>query len=237
VGLRIAAAAPVAETMAAAAAAYDDGRVAEARALYEQLHQPDRVYPVLLYNLGNCAYREGKYGEALSYYERARRLAPRDSDIVENLNFVRSQLRLPSVRNGDSPLAALRAWRDWLRPDEWLAIAGLAWLGFWSVLAISRWRRQGLHLAAALPLLVAGVLAVAAWAAQLQSTYQPGQAVVTAPITELYALPHKTERKAGPPLKAGDYVTVIEQRSEWSRVRIDEAEGWIRNSACQHFWD
>lgn len=41
--------------------------------------------PELFYNLGNASAKLDKTGEAVLWYERARRLAPRDSDIAANL--------------------------------------------------------------------------------------------------------------------------------------------------------
>lgn len=45
--------------------------------------------------MGNCLYKLGDLPRALICYERASRLAPRDSDILENLNLVRRKLGLP----------------------------------------------------------------------------------------------------------------------------------------------
>jgi tetratricopeptide (TPR) repeat protein len=47
----------------------------------------------LFYNLGNAYYKVGQLGRAVLFYERARRAAPRDRDVRENLSLLRSQLR------------------------------------------------------------------------------------------------------------------------------------------------
>ena len=49
-----------------------------------QINSPN---PNWLYNLGNCCYQNGNLADALVYYERALRLDPRNSDILENLNL------------------------------------------------------------------------------------------------------------------------------------------------------
>ena len=41
----------------------------------------------LFYNLGNACFKSGRLGEAIVWYERARRLSPRDEDIEANLRF------------------------------------------------------------------------------------------------------------------------------------------------------
>lgn len=43
--------------------------------------------PEVFYNLGNSYYKTKKLGEAIAAYEKAKLLAPRDSDIRKNLKF------------------------------------------------------------------------------------------------------------------------------------------------------
>lgn len=233
-------AAPVAavaeDSPAAAAAAYDQGRVAQAEKIYRRLLAKRALDPALLYNLGNCRYRQGDYAGAIACYECALRLAPGDSDILDNLNFVYRRLDLPSVREAGSPVAALRNLRDRLRPDQWLLVATFGWVMFWLSAAVLRLRRRPWS-----PLVFAWwiliLLAFFALTTQYGDTYLPGQAVVVENRAPVYRWPH--ESSADPPqmrLKAGDKVEVREHRTGWSRIRIDQAEGWIENSYLRIYW-
>lgn len=47
----------------------------------------------LFYNLANAFYKTGDLGRAVLFYERSKRMAPRDQDVRKNLLLVRSQLR------------------------------------------------------------------------------------------------------------------------------------------------
>ena len=47
----------------------------------------------LYLNLGNSYYRMGQLGNAVWAYEKGHSIAPRDKDILYNLNFVRSQVK------------------------------------------------------------------------------------------------------------------------------------------------
>ncbi len=224
------------DTMEQASAAYDQGRLGEAESLYRNMARDGHDNAALLFNLGNCAYRKGEYGAAVYYYERARRLAPRDSDIVENLNFVRSQLNLVPVNHSRTPIDALRALRDNLRPDEWLVAAAAAWTIFWLMLSIGRHRGRTPWVAAVVAMAVV-VVSVSQYALQQGSTYARNQAVIVAENTPLFRLPGQNENeKAKMVLGAGESVWIVEERTEWSRIRIDQAEGWVRNTSVNTIW-
>jgi|SRR5271168_121646 len=83
-----------------------------------------------LYNLANSYARAGKPGMAVLNYERARLLAPNDSDIDANLRYVRDSLRLPS----ESQNWFERAIRASPAAVSWMGVVGLTVLGI-SVLA------------------------------------------------------------------------------------------------------
>src|SRR5216684_895 len=68
---------------------YDAGNFSEAVAAYEKLEP--KTAPVY-FNLGNAYFRQDKLGQAILNYERARRLAPRDPDILANLKFAERRL-------------------------------------------------------------------------------------------------------------------------------------------------
>lgn len=45
------------------------------------------------YNLGNCAYKQGKLEEAVAYFQKALELDPNDKDAQANLEFVREEIK------------------------------------------------------------------------------------------------------------------------------------------------
>ena len=215
---------------------YDQGRINDAVIAYQNLLEENSGNPALLFNLGNCAYRKGDYGNAVLYYERARRLKPRDSDITENLNFVRAQLNLPAVKTTDTPSALIATLRDQLRPDEWLLCASVLWCMMWITMSFSRIRRFRLT-----PIgIILGIILIVsliAYFAQNHSTYAKNQGIIVAQDTPIFRLPKETgEGKAKFILSTGDYVEIVERRSEWSRVRIDQDEGWLKNKALKSIW-
>ena len=71
---------------------YENEQYETAASTYEQLEN-DYSHEDLYLNLGNSYYRMGELGNAVWAYEKAYSIAPRDQDIIYNLNFVRSQVR------------------------------------------------------------------------------------------------------------------------------------------------
>ena len=66
--------------------AYESGDYEMAIATYLDVVDMGVVDEDLYYNLGNAFYKTGQLGPAILYYERARRLAPRNDDINQNLS-------------------------------------------------------------------------------------------------------------------------------------------------------
>ena len=57
---------------------------------YLRIREAGFESPGLYYNIGNAYFKANELGRAILYYERARRLAPSDADILANLELARS---------------------------------------------------------------------------------------------------------------------------------------------------
>src|SRR5882724_867099 len=73
---------------------YDARKFTEAAAAYEKI-EPKTAH--VYYNLGNAWFRQDKPGLAILNYAQARRLAPRDPDILANLKFAQQRLGVDDV--------------------------------------------------------------------------------------------------------------------------------------------
>lgn len=82
-------------------ALYRSGSFEPARRKYLQAVAAGARDARLFYNLGNACFKAGHLGEAVLWYERARRLDPRDDDLAANLRFVNAvkQDREPEETN------------------------------------------------------------------------------------------------------------------------------------------
>lgn len=59
---------------------------------YEKIIDMGYASPSLYYNLGNSYFMEEKFGPAILYYERAKRLDPSNKDILHNLKIANSRI-------------------------------------------------------------------------------------------------------------------------------------------------
>ncbi len=126
-----------ADDFVAANKLYNAGKFSDAIAAYEKIEPKTAA---LYFNLGNACFRAGEIGKAIVNYERARRLSPRDPDILANLRFAQQKLGVDEVN------APPRTWQRMMRsvidsqtPGEWSAceLVGIwlatlaAGLAFW----------------------------------------------------------------------------------------------------------
>jgi tetratricopeptide (TPR) repeat protein len=58
---------------------------------YQRIVRTGFANEVLYYNLGNAFYKDNQIGWAILFYEKARRLAPSDPEILNNLKMARSR--------------------------------------------------------------------------------------------------------------------------------------------------
>jgi tetratricopeptide (TPR) repeat protein len=146
-------------------AAYERGAFEEAVSIYEEIRDDGAPSAALHYNLANALFKCGRLGEAILEYERALRLRPRDPDIRDNLEYLRT-LTVDRITPESSPITALGITYllDLTSPAQDALVFIVCWIlaGIGTGVAIAsrteRPRRTALYIAAliALPALLAG---------------------------------------------------------------------------------
>ncbi len=214
---------------------YNDGNFAESAKLYEKLLTQQPNNPNILYNLANTYYQENKSTKALILYEYARRLNPRDSDIIENINYIRRKLLLPEILQTETPYQVLIYCRDSLRPDEWLLIASIA---FFSLCIIIASRRKILHrniLMLILITLFIILMSIIAPITQYNSTYSNKKGMIIEE-SSLFSLPSGTNGQVIQYLKKGEEVEIKETVNKWYRISGYNFDGWIKKTNMLQFF-
>jgi tetratricopeptide (TPR) repeat protein len=215
---------------------YDNQEFKEAEKVYKGLLDPKKPDPTILYNLGNCAYKIGNLPKALVYFERARRLSPSDSDIMENLNFIRRKLSLPEIGKSNNPIDSIQNFRDFFRPDAWALMIAITWSLCWLSLVARRFLSIRKWTSSLVISMLLFTLSLIAYFSQQSTTYNPENAIVVKRGTDVYVLPSEKSEEAGLKLRAGYEVTVEEERHNWLRVRDENSEGWVKSDALERLW-
>jgi tetratricopeptide (TPR) repeat protein len=212
---------------------YDAGKFAEAAAAYEKI-EPKTAH--VFFNLGNAWFRDGKLGLAILNYERARRLAPHDPDILANLKFAEQRLGVDEVNT--APRAAQRLLGSFISSrtsSEWsvfeLATLWLMVLAVGGSVFLTRTRTVFFTIA------VAGFIgfAVCSFALGFETINNrtAPQAIVLSDQSEARFAP-LAESTVHFKLAEGTKIVVREDRGQWLLVeRADGQQGWVKSEAVE----
>jgi tetratricopeptide (TPR) repeat protein len=210
----------------AATAAYVQGQYDRAVGEYRALLDEGYASGALYYNLGNAYVRLDQLGQAIRYYEKARRLRPGDPRLAHNLEQARRRAGVyPSVLPPRGLQALVQGWSPFA-----LFLAGGLLLGSGLAVAVV-WATPHRPVPWRHPLVwgpgAAGLLLVlvALGTSYVQARAQ--QAVVVAPQAPLHAAPTPTAA-SDTTLPEGTMLDVRDQRAQWTRVRLaDGTVGWV----------
>ena len=117
---------------------YQKGNFERAKELYQEIISSGIINSDLYYNLGNTYYQLGELGEAMLWWWRAEKLAPRDPDLKYNLNLVQTQLeqKLNLGRSSSGFFLAFKKICHLANSREWgIIFSACLWL-FWLGLAL-----------------------------------------------------------------------------------------------------
>lgn len=233
--------------LAEAQAAYDEGVALKrdqpdesqqafelSAARFQQLVDRGRATGPLYYNLGNALLQAGSLGRAIHAYRSAASAMPGDGRLRTNLDYART-LRTDQIQPtaGRAALHTLLFWHHGTSTATRVMCSCLAWIAFWCVLLLDRFR-SGVHWRWIAIMLAIGWLIGGASAAVELLSDQPSEGVLIAPQTIV--------RKGGgegfepqfaEPLHEGVEFTIAEERTEWWRIILpDGSEGWIPQSSA-----
>lgn len=215
---------------------YDEGKFDKAMEYYKSIYNPQQPGPKVLYNIANCLCQKGELSKALAYYEKAHRLTPRDSDIVENMNFVKRKLGLPESCTIANPRELVRYICFMLRPDQWLLLACAGW-ALISVALILRHYIKGSKWIA-LVFMGCFIIVISTCIAIFEDNteYNADKAIIIVRHPVVYSLPSEKSNTADARLTAGDEVNIEEVRTDWTRIRSATVSGWIKSSDVSRLW-
>ncbi len=242
--LALAAAGVLMQAPAAAPLHAQDGLFAEGNRLYQQedyqgaLDNYLRVREAgfesasLYYNIGNAYFKANELGRAILYYERARRLAPNDADILANLELARSLGADEIVPLPRFWLFRVGSWWMNLFPRSLLIgltaaaylMAAGAVVGLVLRLGAASWGRRAAVVGGILVLVLGTTLAV-----RETGLGQARQAIVLAAEVGVQSAPSDDPALQLFVIHEGTRVRVDRRSEEWLEVVLDDGKvGWVR---------
>ena len=219
-------------------ALYSQGRYAEATRAYEHLLAAGHRSGNLYFNLGNAYFKQGRLGRAILNYERARRVAPGDTDIEANLAYARSV----AGADGCPP----RLWHTLAFPLThrfstnalvWMASAAYS-LALVACAGYLLWPRRPRWLVAA-TLLAGGLFVVAGLSLMRQiflNDWRRPAVVLADGQTPARFEPVETGTEHFV-LKQGALVRLLASRPGWHQIaRCDGRRGWLADRHLECLW-
>jgi tetratricopeptide (TPR) repeat protein len=186
----------------------------------------------LYYNLGNAYFKNGELGKAILNYERARRLMPRDSDLLSNYRHAKSLMKRP-----DPPSKRFLAFK-WLDQGmAYLTLKQSMMLGFilYYLLVVymittkvfKRYARYSTLITYVLCILLA--LVIIPTAQKIKDLNQG--AIITAKIIDARFEPLK-DAAVHFPIYEGMKVYILRTKGDWCKIkRPDGKIGWLPKTA------
>ncbi len=218
--------------------AYHNGSFQEAANLYEQIQKNGYESAALYYNLGNSYFKLNKLPEAIISYERAKRLAPHDEDILYNL-------RLANLRIIDKidpiPQFFLIEW--WKSLTSRMSSGGWALLGilaFWCLaiavgtLVVSRSGiLQRLALFVGFMMLIIGLLSVVSGYQRMQAEQSDQAGILTAPSVSVKSAPDAQSTDLFI-IHEGVKVEFLDTVGDWKKIKLADGKvGWLPQESVQ----
>lgn len=218
------------QQIAAANDLYQEGKISEALAIYQQIEQQGLRSAQLYHNLGNAFYQSDSLASAILAYERGLKIKPNDKELLHNLNFAKQSIAFKVdtypdifykrfIKNG---IKSLAAWK-------WLFLAAIfAWLVFGAFYRFLNVRNRLFFFSGILAFIFA-LFALIAFFLQNNWETQNNQAILfgeVVPVKETAAEGSQTQFK----LSAGNKLTVGESLDGWTKILFEDGnEGWVES--------
>ncbi|MDP8244577.1 MAG: hypothetical protein P9L94_10890 [Candidatus Hinthialibacter antarcticus] len=220
---------------------YRNNETEKAIAGYLYLNEHGAANGYLFYNLGNAYFLQGQLGDAILWYERAKRYLPRFEDLEVNLTYARNQIvdeiAAPPKHSGT---LGLFLWiYDSFNPNElaWIALAGL-WLWVLSLSGILWLNQPNQKAWLRVPCWLGGlafIIFVSCAAAKVYDFETWNEGIVTSSAVEIKTAPGSDFSTAFS-LHEGAKVRIVQRQNDWVQIRLpgDAAfTGWMPYQSVQ----
>ncbi|MBI1807845.1 MAG: tetratricopeptide repeat protein [Ignavibacteria bacterium] len=217
---------------------YRNGDYQKAAAMYEQIVKNGYESYALYYNLGNTYFKLKNIPAAILQYERARRLAPHDEDVLYNLRL--ANLRVIDKIEPLPQLFFIEWWRSIINLFSSSGWAMIAILSLWcatiagAVVLVNRAGfLQRIMFVSTLIALCICVLAFVGTFQRLHRERDEQTAIVFAPSVSVKSAPDVQSTDLFV-LHEGVKVEFLDEVGEWRKIRLADGKvGWLSVSSIE----
>lgn len=218
-------------------ALYQAGQFDSALAAYGRILDQGFENGPLYFNMGNCAYKLGRTGHAVLYYEKARRFMPSDEDLKANL--LMANLRVVDKVEARSEFLPLRLFRAAVRGlpvSAWaLMTVGFFALAVAGAVFFLLSRRRFLAVNGYRGAVMFGVLSVVAgllWLGRVLIDRSTVEAVVLAAKVDVMSAPGGQDSVESFSLHEGTKVRLDRESGDWVEIVLPDGKvGWVMQEA------
>ena len=208
---------------------YRQGKFSAALGLYEYDLKTHPNDPYVYYNIGNCYFKMGSMGLAAANYYRAFKLAPRNTDIRNNLALALSAGGESLVPAGVPPVLHKAFFS--LSYSELKGLTMVLWWVFCLLACVWVLKRRGGRIAATVAVVL---LLSAGWFYMRHKAETEPLAVVAAPVAGIRSGPG-TNFPASASVAQGHLLTVQDEKDSWYEVIVKSQgiKGWVDKNAIE----
>jgi tetratricopeptide (TPR) repeat protein len=214
-------------------AAYSNGNFEKAIKLYSSIVDQNLESPELYFNLGNAYYKTNNIGAAVLNYERAKKLAPNDEDILTNLKFANQktedkiesapQLFLTEWKNG---LIDLMSEKGWSCLCIFTFCISLILIAMFVLSGNSGNKKAGFFGGATTGIITVIIFFMAQ--CKYEHTINSDEAIITSPSVTVNGSPNEKGTKLFI-LHEGTKVIITQEEADWTEVKIANGNvGWLK---------
>lgn len=211
---------------------YEEGKYQEAINQYKVLEDAGNVSGALYYNIANAYVKAGQLGKAILYYERARRLIPRDPDVRANYQYARTLLPHTIPQEKKSLFERFNDFFfQYLTVNEQTVVWTFVYCLLILLLIVHRIVRLKKRYFISLLVILSVCLLVTSISLANKIQMISRQAVITTNSEEAKFAPFERATTHFT-VYEGMKLSIVQQKDAWTKIeRMDGNSGWVPSSA------
>ncbi len=226
------------ETIEKANQLYSQGLYDSSLVMYNSVLADNYHSAELYYNIGNAYFKNNNVPAAILFYEKARKLAPNDEDILYNLSICNSMIvdKIEKV-----PTLFYRQWWNYFyemfNANSWAVLSLVIWsaflvvLGFY-ILSKSRSSKK-LSFYLGVLLLIASVGSIGLASQKYYYTKRNKDAIIFTPTITVKSSPTASSVDLFV-VHEGTKVRILDKVDNWNKIKIQDGSiGWLPADAMK----